>query len=318
MALFKEHLSYFMAQKQAYLKHYTPNKLPDESAVMKTTFKLADDNQALIETHGLALLEWTTPSKLQKQYPSLDTEEFYLAQALSLNPQAQLIEEIFNSEEFDIEEILKESGQPLDLENTPKKQTKNNNVIDFPTNNQTPAELKTLQLKIQLKGSKPPIWRRIETPNNLNLYQLHLIIQDLFGLLDYHLHEFSQGHDIIDEDLEQQITLQQILEPIDELDYAYDFGDGWEFTITLEQTKEYQASKFKDTKAICITGKRGAIIEDIGGIPVLNELARNLKNGQSIPEHLSEFFNEHELKFTLEEFNKTQLNTDLKKLTQAW
>lgn len=314
---FKEQLAFYMAKKQLVLNQQI-NQLPDQEAMMQAIYELADQYQPMLDEHGLALLEWTTEEKLIKQYPSLDIEEFYMVQALSLNPKSNLIEEILNSEEFDIEAFLKESNLPAQLENTQKEQTKNNNVIDFPTNSQTAIEPKTLQLKIQLNGAKPPVWRRIEVPSTLNLYQLHQIIQELFGLFEIHLYDFNFGHNVINENQEQDFKLQQLIGTTDVLNYEYDFGDSWRFTITLEETKDYKTNKFKDVKAICITGKRGAIIEDIGGVPVLNELAENLKNGKPIPEHLAEFYLAENLKLTIETFDKNKINTDLKQLTQAW
>lgn len=166
MALFKEHLAFFMAKKQVHLDHPSLNELPDKDTMYKSIYKLADQYQPIMDEHGLALLEWTTEEKLQKQYPSLDTEEFYLAQALSLNPQAQLIDEIFHSEEFDIEVFLKDSGIPSEQGSTQNNQTKKNNVIDFPTNNQTPAELK-IQLK-RLKTTYLATYRNTKQPQSLS------------------------------------------------------------------------------------------------------------------------------------------------------
>jgi hypothetical protein len=47
-----------------------------------------------------------------------------------------------------------------------------------------PAAESILQLKIMLKGAKPPIWRRVLVPAGIPLSQLHQVIQGLFGWLD--------------------------------------------------------------------------------------------------------------------------------------
>ncbi|MEI6181103.1 MAG: plasmid pRiA4b ORF-3 family protein [Chloroflexales bacterium] len=47
------------------------------------------------------------------------------------------------------------------------------------------------QLKITLKGSKPPIWRRVEVPDDSTLARLHTIIQTTMGWSDSHLHLFA-------------------------------------------------------------------------------------------------------------------------------
>jgi len=47
------------------------------------------------------------------------------------------------------------------------------------------------QFKITLKGTKPPIWRRIQVPETYSFWDLHVAIQDAMGWEDYHLHEFT-------------------------------------------------------------------------------------------------------------------------------
>ena len=47
------------------------------------------------------------------------------------------------------------------------------------------------QFKITLKGTKPPIWRRILVPETYTFWDLHVAIQDAMGWDDYHLHEFT-------------------------------------------------------------------------------------------------------------------------------
>ena len=51
--------------------------------------------------------------------------------------------------------------------------------------------MKGYQLKITIKGSKPPIWRRVVVPEQFTFCQLHQVIQEAFGWYDYHLHEFE-------------------------------------------------------------------------------------------------------------------------------
>ncbi|NVN00726.1 plasmid pRiA4b ORF-3 family protein, partial [Arthrobacter sp. SDTb3-6] len=42
-------------------------------------------------------------------------------------------------------------------------------------------QTRLLQLKVMLKGSKPPVWRRLIVRSDMNLAQLHHIIQRAFG-----------------------------------------------------------------------------------------------------------------------------------------
>jgi hypothetical protein len=49
------------------------------------------------------------------------------------------------------------------------------------------------QLKVTLLGTSPPIWRRLLTPANVTLAQLHDVLQAAMGWDDGHMHEFSVG-----------------------------------------------------------------------------------------------------------------------------
>ena len=46
------------------------------------------------------------------------------------------------------------------------------------------------QLKITLRESKPPIWRRIQVKSNTTLAKLHDIFQIVMGWTNSHLHQF--------------------------------------------------------------------------------------------------------------------------------
>ncbi len=129
------------------------------------------------------------------------------------------------------------------------------------------------QLKITLRDSKPPIWRRIQVQSNTTLPQLHQIIQITMGWWDCHLHQFIAngifygetdpdcGLDIVSE---QQVRLNKLINvPKSKFFYEYDFGDGWEHEIVLEKILEIEP---ETDYPICITGKRNCPPEDIGGV----------------------------------------------------
>lgn len=46
------------------------------------------------------------------------------------------------------------------------------------------------QLRITLKGTKPPIWRRVAVPAEITLGQLHEVIQIVMGWTGSHMHHF--------------------------------------------------------------------------------------------------------------------------------
>jgi len=81
----------------------------------------------------------------------------------------------------------------------------------------------------------------------------------LFGFEGYHLFEF---HGVGERTECSKIKLSQSLNSFGHLNYTYDFGDCWEFKITLEKTLP------KDSEAsypCCIKSKGGMMLEDCGG-----------------------------------------------------
>src|SRR5207247_5449864 len=94
------------------------------------------------------------------------------------------------------------------------------------------------QLKITLKGSKPPIWRRILVPSDTSLPRLHEIFQVVMGWENYHLHQFTVGEisygepdpdGMLDIRNERNVKLNRIAPAAGHhFTYEYDFGDGWE------------------------------------------------------------------------------------------
>jgi hypothetical protein len=127
------------------------------------------------------------------------------------------------------------------------------------------------QLKVGLRGAKPPIWRRLEVRSDTTLAQLHWIIQVAFGWDDSHLHVFETPYGdfgIPDAELghhpADSVTLQQVLtNQRDRLTYTYDFGDDWRHDITLEKILDPDPSV---TYPRCTAGRRATPPEDCGGI----------------------------------------------------
>ena len=54
-------------------------------------------------------------------------------------------------------------------------------------------ESKIYQIKVTLKYSRPPIWRRIQVAGETTFHELHDILQRVMGWDDSHLHEFIIG-----------------------------------------------------------------------------------------------------------------------------
>lgn len=51
------------------------------------------------------------------------------------------------------------------------------------------------QVRLELRGSKPPVWRRLVLPGDLTLPRVHDVIQAAMGWQDSHLHRFRTDRD---------------------------------------------------------------------------------------------------------------------------
>jgi hypothetical protein len=147
------------------------------------------------------------------------------------------------------------------------------------------------QLKITLRDSKPPIWRRVEVPDTVTLAQMHQIIQAAMGWYDAHLHQFTVGrvhYGVPDPDDfeevrdERRVKLNQILtEPKQKLVYEYDFGDGWEHVVLLEKVV---APEPGESYPRCTAGKRACPPEDVGGVWGYESFLEAIRDAEH-PEH---------------------------------
>ncbi|WP_445768598.1 plasmid pRiA4b ORF-3 family protein [Rheinheimera sp.] len=135
------------------------------------------------------------------------------------------------------------------------------------------------QIKVQLKDSKPPIWRNIELMNTVSLAKLHLILQLAMGWDDEHGYEFYQNAlrfvpDWVEAGFDtftaNEAQLRDLLQRVnDKMHYDYDFGDNWRHIISLQKILPAQRSNCKTQ----ILKARGACPpEDIGGIHRYNQL----------------------------------------------
>jgi hypothetical protein len=139
------------------------------------------------------------------------------------------------------------------------------------------------RLKVTLRGSKPPIWRRFEVPSDTTLARLHAVIQLGFGWEDCHLWVFetlSGRYGSPDPDLEIRSAESKKLSavadwPGDKLRYEYDFGDGWDHDIVVEAVQPAEPGVVYPR---CTAGRRACPPEDCGGIWGYYELLNTLAN----------------------------------------
>lgn len=155
------------------------------------------------------------------------------------------------------------------------------------------AAPQVFQLKVTLKGTKPPIWRRVLVDASSTLDQFHEVIQAAFGWWNYHLYEFEFGrtrYGIPDPDGfdfgppardARKARLDQVAGAGSSFTYTYDFGDNWEHKVTIE--KVLDVSPVLSPPA-CIDGRRAGPPEDCGGVWGYEELIATLAD-PSHPEH---------------------------------
>jgi len=142
-------------------------------------------------------------------------------------------------------------------------------------------ETVTYLVRVELAGTDPAIWRRIELASNRTLDDVHDILQLVMGWSDDHLHHFGSGDDLYGADSERYlmpysidqgsvgvdertVRLDEVLvEPGDRLWYEYDFGDSWAHILELEDVLERDPDA---PSARCLAGDRACPPEDCGGI----------------------------------------------------
>jgi Plasmid pRiA4b ORF-3-like protein len=143
-----------------------------------------------------------------------------------------------------------------------------------------------VSLKITLKGTKPPVWRRLLVPGSMTLGDLSEAILTGMGWMGGHLHAFDVGgrqygdpattDDVADE---RRLTLNAVLRSgVKRFGYDYDFGDGWEHIVAIEKTLLPVSGQGYPA---CVDGKRNCPPEDCGGVWSYAELLEILAD----PDH---------------------------------
>lgn len=167
------------------------------------------------------------------------------------------------------------------------------------------------QFKVLLEDINPPIWRRIQVPEDFTFEELHKTIQLAMGWFNSHLHEFKtieprsnyRNYKTIktphpdDSDFDFGEIFDERKEKIKDwfflegennkkkMRYSYDFGDGWEHMISFEKILPAE----NDVKyPRVIKGARACPVEDCGGVWGYMDIVKALKN----PEKNKKFFDE--------------------------
>ncbi|MEX2130149.1 MAG: plasmid pRiA4b ORF-3 family protein [Pseudohongiellaceae bacterium] len=136
-----------------------------------------------------------------------------------------------------------------------------------------PSKQRLCQIKVELNGTKPPVWRRLLVSSATDLLDLHTILQIAMGWTDSHLHQFIAGSTRyqepdpeFDDDAKPEagVHIDNLLQREKQwITYEYDFGDGWEHRLTLEKVLPGESGKVVPK---CLNGGRGCPPEDVGGV----------------------------------------------------
>ncbi len=144
------------------------------------------------------------------------------------------------------------------------------------------------QIKVTLQDMRPPIWRRFQVPANINLDELHMVLQVVMGWTNSHLYQFKMRETYYGEpqpdfgvdDFEMEdASRTKLSELVDKENakfiYEYDFGDSWEHEILIEKILTTEPGVHYP---VCLTGKRACPPEDSGGVWGYSEMLETLLN----------------------------------------
>jgi hypothetical protein len=151
-------------------------------------------------------------------------------------------------------------------------------------------------LRVSLKDSKPPIWRKLSVPGNFTLEDLHEILQIAFDWDGDHMHSFViNSREYIMEQSQEMMTFfnddeffDEAAERLDDLftekqkfTYLYDFGDSWLHMITVSKAIPVAEAMEDALAPRCLGGKLASPPDDCGGIWGYGEMLEILNN----PDH---------------------------------
>jgi hypothetical protein len=130
------------------------------------------------------------------------------------------------------------------------------------------------ELRVELRGIRPKIWRSLQVPLEYALDELHDVLQLAFGWENSHLHDFEVNAirfgmvDVEDEIFavdECAAPLGALATPGSKFLYRYDFGDDWEHDIIVTGVVECDRKERHSPPLLCTGGARACPLEDSGG-----------------------------------------------------
>lgn len=185
-------------------------------------------------------------------------------------------------------------------------------------------EKKNYQIVIELKNSKPRIWRRILINYDMLLPNFHEVIQIVMGWYNSHLHQFIKNNtfymekhpeDGFWEEMDNvdysNIKINNLLKKEnDKIIYEYDFGDSQEHYIKVEKMLPFDEDK---QLPICLTGRMACPPEDCGGVWGYERILEAISDSNH-PEH-QEILDWVGSEFDPKEFDKDIINEKLSRFS---
>ena len=128
-------------------------------------------------------------------------------------------------------------------------------------------------LKITIEDTHPPVWRRLVVPENISFYDLHRVIQLVFGWEDMHMHIFEAPQNrfeivanskdaYTDFFMEKKLPVSAVAEHENWIRYVYDMGDDWRHKVVFEKVLQ----DYEKDSATLMKAKGNNFVEDSGGI----------------------------------------------------
>lgn len=150
-----------------------------------------------------------------------------------------------------------------------------NKIVPLPTQ----KKHKYYQIKVSIRDTHPPVWRRLLIPEGITFHELNAIIQLAFDWCGYHLYSFEVGATLHEEGIfielpnidnwgfretknSKTIKIDRYFEEFKRMKFTYDFGDNWIHDILIEKIIE-DDEKLK--YPICTKAKMASLPEDCGG-----------------------------------------------------
>lgn len=138
---------------------------------------------------------------------------------------------------------------------------------------------KYYEIKVTVRDTHPPVWRRLQIPSRITFHELNAIIQLAFDWCGYHMYDFEIGATLHEEGIfielpnpdndfwhktknSKKEKIDKYFEKYKTMKYTYDFDDNWIHDIKIEKVVE---TDVKFVNPICIKAKMAELPEDCGG-----------------------------------------------------